>query len=828
MKLIQSMRARLWVVAAAIIALALCQPIIANAQSFPSLFGDKPADTDKKADSDQTLIKSLEKSVGDGAEIIIIRPKGATKESAEAKTTPVSSADGPSGVGSIDDYRRLGAAGEAKMVVMAQSELADLYDKIKSQIARTPELYQLTLAQMASKSPTKKAGYFFDVVIETIVYLAISMLLVILVFGVLLIRPWFIRQKIPNPETIDEKLPILLLRAALGMVGIILAVVLALIFGLIFGQNPQDPATQTTLLVVFGAFVAIRLTAIGWRVILAPYLPEYRIPQLTNGEARRLFVWLLGTGALALAFQAYCVWLAALDLPHGFHSVVSSGLTLIIVLLNIAFVLLNNRTVGKAIRGGKSSLEATWPARWAAALWGPVVIIYSLAAWVVMTAQLVKGAGGGVPLIVGVYAIMLTAFAVYGLSSLIISQFFNSRARRRARLAALEAQARGESEPAALIGDATDAEGAAQLEQLPMPGGMRTAKDLGRRVATILAIGAGLYAFFHIWRSESATSKLTPWMDTVVDISVVILFGYIAYHALRIWIDQRIEEEGGGAEESSEPGEGEGGAGQSRLATLLPLFRNFVLTTITVTVLLIIALELGVNVGPLFAGAGIIGLALGFGAQALVRDILSGAFFLIDDAFRKGEYVDIGSVKGTVERISVRSFQLRHHLGYLHTVPFGEIQHLTNYSRDWVVMKLPIRLTYDTDVEAVRKKVKALGQELLQHPIHGPKFLQPLKSQGLIQMEDSAMIMRVKFMTKPGDQWILRKVILASIRELFEKEGIRFAHREVTVRLAGDDTAKDSKPLTDAAKLAAAGATSSTLLPHQQDEITRDDDGPGS
>ena len=114
-------------------------------------------------------------------------------------------------------------------------------------------------------------------------------------------------------------------------------------------------------------------------------------------------------------------------------------------------------------------------------------------------------------------------------------------------------------------------------------------------------------------------------------------------------------------------------------------------------------------------------------------------------------------VKGTVEKISLRSFQLRHHLGQLNTIPFGAITHLTNYSRDWAIMKLPLRVTYDTDPEKVRKLIKNLGLSLQQDPLIGAYFMQPLKSQGVIEMQDSAMIIRVKFMTKPGDQWTVRK-----------------------------------------------------------------------
>lgn len=288
------------------------------------------------------------------------------------------------------------------------------------------------------------------------------------------------------------------------------------------------------------------------------------------------------------------------------------------------------------------------------------------------------------------------------------------------------------------------------------------------------------------------------------DLWEVLLVGFLAYLAfesVKILIDRKIEEEGG--IEEAELGEEGGAASSSRLATLLPLFRNFLFIVIAVIAGMIALSELGVDIAPLFAGAGVIGLAIGFGAQTMIRDIFSGAFFLMDDAFRKGEYIDIGSIKGTVEKISIRSMQLRHHMGALHTIPFGEIHHLTNYSRDWVMMKLPLRVTYDTDVETVRKLIKTLGQELLEHPEEGPKFVQPLKSQGVYKMEDSAMIIRVKYMTKPGDQFTTRKLVYAKIRELFEREGIRFAHRQVTVQVAGQP---DGKPLTEAEKDAVAGA----------------------
>ncbi|MEL6752192.1 MAG: mechanosensitive ion channel family protein, partial [Pseudomonadota bacterium] len=279
---------------------------------------------------------------------------------------------------------------------------------------------------------------------------------------------------------------------------------------------------------------------------------------------------------------------------------------------------------------------------------------------------------------------------------------------------------------------------------------------------------------------------------------------------------RRLAEEMGDQPETSEDEiGGEGAGGGSRVATLLPIFRWVIIAIIAVAAIMIILSEFGLDIGPIFAGAGVVGIAVGFGAQKLIQDVFSGAFFLLDDAFRKGEYVEIDAVKGVVEKISIRSFQLRHHLGALHTIPFGEIRQLTNYSRDWVMMKLPLRVTYDTDVEKVRKLVKKLGQRLLEHDQVGHTFLQPLKSQGVYKMEDSAMIIRVKFMTKPGEQFVTRKIVYQEIQDLFAREGIHFAHKEVTVRLA-DGASADS--LTEEQK-EAVGAAARSVIDQEEEAL---------
>ena len=144
------------------------------------------------------------------------------------------------------------------------------------------------------------------------------------------------------------------------------------------------------------------------------------------------------------------------------------------------------------------------------------------------------------------------------------------------------------------------------------------------------------------------------------------------------------------------------------------------LVTIVVMAAMSILAAIGVDILPLLAGAGVIGVAIGFGSQTLVRDIVSGAFFLMDDAFRLGEYIEVGDAKGRVERINVRSVFLRHHRGALNILPYGEIKRLRNTSRDWSVHVMEFRLTYDTNMLQVKKIMKQIGDELSADPDYSP------------------------------------------------------------------------------------------------------------
>ena len=195
--------------------------------------------------------------------------------------------------------------------------------------------------------------------------------------------------------------------------------------------------------------------------------------------------------------------------------------------------------------------------------------------------------------------------------------------------------------------------------------------------------------------------------------------------------------------------------------------------------------ELGVNITPLIAAASVFGLALSFGSQTLVRDIVSGIFYLADDAFRVGEYIDCGKAKGTVEGFTLRSIKLRHQNGQVFTIPFGQLGQITNFSRDWTTMKFNLRFARNTDVEKLRKTVKKVGLAMMEEPEFKDEFLQPLKLQGVADVLDNALVMRFKFTVKPNIPTVIQREAMKRLFRAFQTAGIEFASATVSVQTVG-------------------------------------------
>ncbi|KAA0579874.1 mechanosensitive ion channel family protein [Azospirillum sp. Sh1] len=673
-----------------------------------------------------------------------------------------------------------------KMLSEGQDRMAGFRGKLAQRLRAAPEVPSAILATLTAQSPTGKPGHFLRVIGLIIALLVVGHAVQHVIYERPVARRLLPRRDAPRPGDSDlaARFPGLVARALMTAVGMILASLIA--FGLATALIPDPtPMTEKTVILVGVGYLLVWTISLFWRLVLPPGVDRLRRD-------------LSASGAVGIALMIGTVWLEALGMPADPHAVLVALFGLLTVLATVGALYVHRRTVDSIFLAGRGAGTVAPLERLALRLWFPVVVVYFACAWAALVNRLILGWPTELPLLLGAYAVAGAILAVYATVTYATHRLFHQR----------RPQWWSVGEPADDDRGGT-ADGSTPPSSPPPVAALDSYEALARRVAGILAAAAGVTVTLSVWNIPRMRGDAAEHLTSVM---TICLIGYVAHQSIRIWIDRRIAEEG--PVPGTVPGDEGGGHGSaSRLATLLPLVRNFVLLSIVGAVLVSVLMDLGVNIAPLFAGAGIAGIAIGFGAQTLIRDIFSGAFFLIDDAFRKGEYIEIGAIRGTVEKISVRSMQLRHHRGPLHTVPFGEIHQLTNYSRDWVIMKLPLRITYDTDVEKVRKHIKQLGQALLEDPELGPKFLQPLKSQGVIQMEDSAMILRVKFMTRPGDQWDVRKRVFQELHALFRREGIRFAHREVTVRFAGEATVNGpaGAPPGEDARTLAAGAVLHTL-----------------
>jgi small-conductance mechanosensitive channel len=267
-----------------------------------------------------------------------------------------------------------------------------------------------------------------------------------------------------------------------------------------------------------------------------------------------------------------------------------------------------------------------------------------------------------------------------------------------------------------------------------------------------------------------------------------LFLAYVGFEFVRLATHRYVAPAGGATMD-----EDAGHTAASRLATLMPLLRIALTVVIAVIALLIVLSELGVNITPLIAGASVLGLAVSFGSQTLVRDIVSGVFYLADDAFRVGEYIDCGKAKGTVEGFTLRSIRLRHQNGQVHTIPFGQLGQITNFSRDWTTVKFNLKFARDTDIEKLRKVVKKIGQEMMENEEIKGEILEPLKMQGIADIMENALVVRFKFTVKPGKPSYIQREAVKRMVRIFHESGIEFANALVAVQtMHGADPAANA------------------------------------
>lgn len=279
-------------------------------------------------------------------------------------------------------------------------------------------------------------------------------------------------------------------------------------------------------------------------------------------------------------------------------------------------------------------------------------------------------------------------------------------------------------------------------------------------------------------RDPSQLFSTDQLMVTGGRILAALVVGWLAYWALKLVL-RRVERSLG------EPDPAHVSIQDQRIRTLLPLGRTVGMVVIVVIVLLMLLSALGVNLGPLLAGVGVIGLAISFGAQSLVKDIISGLFILFENQFGVGDVIRIDPVSGAVESMTLRVVVLRDVHGVVHIIPNGEIKRVSNLTRSWSRVVLDVGVDYREDADRVMEVMRDVGRELWADPQWRPLLVEELTVPGIESFTDSAVTIRILSKTLPLKQWDVARELRRRLKRRFDAEGISIPFPQRTVHVEG-------------------------------------------
>ena len=537
----------------------------------------------------------------------------------------------------------------------------------------------------------------------------------------------------------------------------------------LFGPDQTGRVAAVTLL---NASLLARTVVAVARMLLAPRITDLRLFPLGDETANYLFLWIKRLTNLSI--YGYFIIQASLllGLPVAAHNALLKLLGLAIGLLLIMLVLQNRRDVARWVRGGEGGVLPVLRRR-LADIWHILVILYLTASFTVWALEI----EGGFEFVLRATVLTMTIVFVSRLLEVSIR-----KAVRRAFTLGQELNAR--------------LPGLEDRANRYLPVAQTVARGL---LYLIVAL-----AILQVWGLDVFSWLAAPTGRAVIGRAVTV--GLIVFAAFLLWeIVSALIERTLNATDSA----GNAVTRSQRLRTLLPLLRNVFMVVLVVLVTMTVLSELGLNIAPLLAGAGVIGLAVGFGAQTLVKDIITGLFILLEDTIAVGDVVEVAGHSGVVEAVTIRTIRLRDIAGTVHTVPFSDVSTIENRTRDFAYAVLNIGVAYREDIDVVIGVIEKIGAELRADAAYAERIIEDIQVQGLDRFDDSAIIIRARIKTKPLQQWSVRRGFNLAMKRRFDELGIEipFPHHTIyfgedrdgtapaaAVRLTRDAPAKRAVP----------------------------------
>ncbi len=550
----------------------------------------------------------------------------------------------------------------------------------------------------------------------------------------------------------------------------------------------KSPYLQLLFLSLLLTITLIRVVAILSQLIFSPAANRFRILLITSQNALFFHRFLVGTGAYIISVLMFTVVVFRLGAERNTISLLAIFFASILLLASAILIILLKGRMQTGILAASTG-PPSWGRGKFASLWHVPALLYLFILWILLvnTIDSPQEANSRAAFVISFFVLPIWMIAdrfIQWVVSFLLTTL-------------------------KIHDDSHDADNTQENMLQRQRGKMWYGRCCSiARVCLVFALTIWVASLWGIH-----VPFISRFTSVFFDASIILALSLLLWQFIGTWIERKIAESIPEEKEDT-PSDDEWGssvAACGRAYTLLPMIRKFIGSILVVMVTMTILSSMGVDIGPLLAGAGVIGLAIGFGAQKLVADIFSGFFYLLDDAFRVGEYLEAGTVSGIVENITLRNVMLRHHRGMLQIVPHSELGAITNFMRGGIVVKFNLDFPYDADIDEIRKVIKKVGQTMLVDEEFGKDFIKPVKSQGVREIANSVMTIRAKFTAQPGAHFVIRREAFKRITEALSAKGIQFAHRRVIVDIPAADLDKMTME-----QLKATGAAA-----HQDMDVTQ-------
>jgi small-conductance mechanosensitive channel len=760
-----------------LLALLLClaAPAMAQAPAAPATPAQPAASTAELQRLMETLrddarraelLRSLEAltAAQRGATPAAAPPAAGTQPAPAAEATPPAEA-APSPAPDILAPNTLGA----QLLTGAQQRLQALSDSLVTTAQAATDLRGL--AAWAN-------GIARDPVTQARVWDAIQWLL--LLFGAGLLAEWLARRALrgvldrldamaPEPEsrwTWVRRVPLVLARFVLDLVPVAAFAVIS--YGMIGFVRPL-PTTELVLLVANNSYMALRAVMALSRVVFSPASTHLRLLPVSDETAAYVTIWVRRIAVVAILGYAVAEAGLLFGLPWAAYDAILRVALLVVSLFLVIVILQNRHAVSDVLRApelaaGDEPDRARRMFRGLrdrlAEVWHIVAILWLLALWGVWALEVRDGFERLMRVSALTIVILGAAKLVDEIARRVIERGFRIGPEMARKYPGLEARAN---------------------RYVPVLRGIATG-FVGVMACLFLLEVYGVDAFGWFRRGQLGARLL----GSLVSVGLTMLVALTVWELANAAIQRHLTKLSRDAQASR----------SARVRTLLPMLRTLLSGAILVFVALNVLTEIGVNVAPLIAGAGVVGLAIGFGSQTLVRDVITGIFLLFEDAMAVGDVVQVGGLSGVVEQLSIRSIKLRAQDGSVHIIPFSAVTTVTNMTRDFSFAVLDVSVAYGEDTDRVCQVMREVAAEIRADPKFAPIVRDDLEMLGVERLADSGVLIRARIKGEPTARWSIGREFNRRIKQRFDQLGIEipYPHQKLIVERDQKHPAEEDFP----------------------------------